>query len=1036
MKFTSKIFIIFIFCTLLSLTCVSAYDGQVADNLTVAENENILQSDDYRTFSELNQSINASDDHLDLKYDYKCEDGFKDYNIAIKKTNFEINGNGHTIDANNKSSIFGIGNSAVIFNNLTFKNGINGFINIMSSNVTFNNVKFISSDVSNHSFVFAAFSKINFTNCSFYSSAHDFMGICSKLNDIVIKDSNFVNGGNGTNIQFNRGSLTLIGTTFQNSNSSYGAINFKGHSLTVKRSKFLNSYAKLTGGAILAKYFPLYDVNGSVISSYILIEDCEFRNVSSSHNGGAIYVDLDSGSEYYVIPLNITNCNFTDCSSGFGGAIVQTGGILNINNSRFINNTASHYGGAVYAVSCLLNIAGSILVNNIAKFNAGALYYDTGYLIINASNFTANKVINSNSKTANAVYAHDVSADILNSTFENGGIAIYANFADRSNLKDIISTDLFLMNNTDYIVSVENNGIKLNLTKNSIVVDKIPSKFDLRDWGWVTQVKDQGDDTSCWAFATAAALESTLLRATNVSYDISEDNIQNLQLRYFITGDVRNNGTGFAYSGLGHSLSWQGIITYEDDPYDERGMISDVAVTDKRIHLQDAMIIFGGQNNTMDLIKQAILKYGPVTIQFNPVADSMKQIYIYSNKVAQPTHFVPIIGWDDTIPAEKFKINDGGNISVPEGPGGWLIKDSQGPDYFDQGYYYLSYYDKTFMVKDNMAIVPQYAAIAYIFENANDYHVNYQTDITGLTGFDGDYKYYSNEFVSKYDELIGAVGTYFNESGISYSFDIYINGVKVHSQNGISEFAGFRTIVLNKYIPINTGDRFKVVFKNNNVPYQAYSRINYMSGMTFVSGDGKNWEDFTLSLKTVCLKVYTLRDDTKIIGNKNIAVDYSGGSYFSVKVVTSDGRAVGAGAIVKFTINGKTYTVKTDVNGIAKVKISDLPKKYTITTNYNGKTYKNTVTVKQVLKTSKVAVKKTAKKFTLKAKLKINGKLVKGKVIKFKFKGKTYKAKTNKKGIAKVTIKKKVIKKLKKGKKYSVKVTYLKDTIKTTVRVK
>lgn len=204
MKFTSKIFIILIFCTLLSLTCVSAGDEQIADNLTVVESENIIQSDDCRTFSELNQSINASDDHLDLEDDYKREHGFKDRNIAISKTNFEINGNGHTIDGNNKSSIFGIANSAVIFNNLTFKNGINGFINIMGSNVTFNNVKFISSSVSNHSFVNAAFSKINFTNCSFSSSAHDFIGIFTQLSDVVIKDSIFLKGGNGTNIQFNR----------------------------------------------------------------------------------------------------------------------------------------------------------------------------------------------------------------------------------------------------------------------------------------------------------------------------------------------------------------------------------------------------------------------------------------------------------------------------------------------------------------------------------------------------------------------------------------------------------------------------------------------------------------------------------------------------------------------------------------------------------------------------------------------------------------------------------------------------------------
>ena len=61
---------------------------------------------------------------------------------------------------------------------------------------------------------------------------------------------------------------------------------------------------------------------------------------------------------------------------------------------------------------------------------------------------------------------------------------------------------------------------------------------------------------------------------------------------------------------------------------------------------------------------------------------------------------------------------------------------------------------------------------------------------------------------------------------------------------------------------------------------------------------------------------------------------------------------------------------------------------------------------------------------------------MKGKKIIFKFKGKKYTAKTNKQGIAKVPIKKKVIKKLKKGKKYTVKISYLKVSIKTKVKVK
>jgi invasion protein IalB len=65
-----------------------------------------------------------------------------------------------------------------------------------------------------------------------------------------------------------------------------------------------------------------------------------------------------------------------------------------------------------------------------------------------------------------------------------------------------------------------------------------------------------------------------------------------------------------------------------------------------------------------------------------------------------------------------------------------------------------------------------------------------------------------------------------------------------------------------------------------------------------------------------------------------------------------------------------------------------------------------------------------------------NTKAIKGKTVTFKLNGKKYSAKTNSNGVAQVTIKKNVIQKLKKGKIYTVQVTYLKNTVKTTLNVK
>ena len=601
--------------------------------------------------------------------------------------------------------------------------------------------------------------------------------------------------------------------------------------------------------------------------------------------------------------------------------------------------------------------------------------------------------------------------------------------------------------------------------------------------------------------------------------------MQNTMLTYSIYGSTYISEGAYNSFSASYLLNWFGAFKQDVDVYDEMGKISPVITTANDIHIQDVVFLTNVIPDCTE-IKLAIMKYGSVDASFcgqgsydqeNPYYNPETYAQ-YVDEYKLINHAVSIVGWDDTFSKEKFLI-------TPPGDGAWIIKNSWGTNWGDNGYLYVSYYDKSFLQALSMA---EYGT-GIIIENTIPYNKNYQYDTVWLGDFSSRNKTVSfmNVFEALDDDLIAAVGTYFNQSGVNYTIEIYVNDELKLTQEGISPYFGYHTIKLNEYIPIKEGDVFKVFMTSNAMPYIALvdTRMHYTENHSFFSYDGQPWNDGYIIGKIPCLKAYTVADDSKIINNENVTVDYGSGSYFTVQVVTADGHAVGAGAVVnitingktttaitdadgiakveitdvpgtydvttayngqtynntvnvnlnpntckitqnknikvdydggkyfsvkivsqdgkvaasgvsvKFTINGKTTTVKTDKNGIAKIKITDVPKKYTMTTTYNGKSVKNTVTVKQVLTTSKVTVKKTAKKFTLKAKLKINGKLVKGKKITFKINGKTYKVKTNKNGIAKKTLNKNALK-LKKGKTYKVKVTYKKDTIKTTVKVK
>ena len=635
MNFKSKFFILLVILSVIfTITCVSAEANQ---------SEILCDDVDFHSFEELNQSISQSNGELNLTQDYKYDSG----EILIEKDDkFVLNGNNHIIEGVSNCQVFDIESKEdVIFNNLTFRNCYNVTF-MVSGPFILNNVKFINCSSMDYNHLLFAVHKLTINNCVFHITKANY-GVIYNNAPLIINNSLFTGNISGRIISTQRDTLIIENSSFENISSNLtNLINYKGSNLIIKKSKFLNLHAPLSGAVIIGKFFP--NIGKDNLNPF-LIENCQFINCTSTNDGGAIYFDLDSGSENIKKGFNIIKSNFTNCISRFGGAIAIQGGIINIIESNFINNSADFEGGAIFTTWSNLNISNSNFINNSAVKNAGAIYFDKGKLTINQSYLLNNNVFKESVDVANCIYAHDVKAYFTNSTFDNGGIGVYADFADNSKLENINKNDdIFIMDNKNYIVSVESNGIKLNLTKNESVIDVLPSRYDLRDFGWVTPIKRQGDNDDCWAFATASSLESSLLKATGVVYNLSQNYVQKLQLKYYPIGDLRNSLTGFAYSGLGYALSWYGALPL-DSAYDDRGMISDTDLDDARIHLQDAMIIFGHQDDTSDLIKQAIMKYGPVSVQLTsgyPVENlntTGEDIAIMNHDI----HFISIIGWDD-----------------------------------------------------------------------------------------------------------------------------------------------------------------------------------------------------------------------------------------------------------------------------------------------------------------------------------------------------------------------------------------------------
>ena len=88
---------------------------------------------------------------------------------------------------------------------------------------------------------------------------------------------------------------------------------------------------------------------------------------------------------------------------------------------------------------------------------------------------------------------------------------------------------------------------------------------------------------------------------------------------------------------------------------------------------------------------------------------------------------------------------------------------------------------------------------------------------------------------------------------------------------------------------------------------------------------------------------------SRLIENKELVKYYRNATQYTVKVIDDTGKAVGAGEIVTFNVNGVLYNRTTDESGIAKLNINLHPGDYIITAEHKDCRVSNNIKVLPVL---------------------------------------------------------------------------------------
>jgi len=197
----------------------------------------------------------------------------------------------------------------------------------------------------------------------------------------------------------------------------------------------------------------------------------------------------------------------------------------------------------------------------------------------------------------------------------------------------------------------------------------LPSSFDWRTLGGMTPIKDQGLWPSCEAFALTAVEEGALKVQAHVDVDLSE--------RYLYVNKFGRYDTWDAYGDFDAGPALEAECPYEGMPYP--------CPRTPPLHHPYRLDYWSATPNSVDAIKQAIYRYGPVKVSmcvgpaFNNyrggVFETDESAYCEKPSAFFGSHAVALVGWDDS-----------------KGTGGvWILRNSWGDGWGDHGYMEIGY---------------------------------------------------------------------------------------------------------------------------------------------------------------------------------------------------------------------------------------------------------------------------------------------------------------------------------------------------------